>query len=593
MWSSRLFLKLFLAYAGLIVLTIAACSAIVAGWQEDQLVRQVQRRLHDSATLIGDSLGGEVLQGSSSDLQKKTFALGVDTKTRFTLVDAAGKVIADSEQASLEGVAAMDNHLSRQEFVQAQRSGSGTSRRLSATLQVPFLYYVLAIEQEGKTIGYVRAAQPISQVLEEVAEVRRLIWLVGLAVGLAGLVVTYWLTGRIVKPIHSLTEAAEEMTAGQLPQRVRISSNDEIGTLARTFERMVDKLSRRERALRESSDRQSTVLRGMNEGVLALNDMQQVLFANVAAGNMLGFIPDQVEKLTLLEVVRSNDLNELVQKVLASEQRAQCELEWQLETPHTLEVTANPLPGDPCPGVVLVLHDVTELKRLEGLRQEFVANVSHELKTPLSSIKAYTETLLGGALEDGENARRFLDRIDDQTDRLHELILDMLALARIESGKSPLELAEVSLSQVAGASVADNEQQAQSANVVLINKIAQSDLKVVADQEALRQVFNNLIDNGLKYVRPEGSVTIRCREDSGMAVIEVADTGPGIDPKHHNRLFERFYRVDKARSREVGGTGLGLAIVKHLCEAMGGEIAVESEPGKGSIFRVKLPLSEG
>ena len=460
------------------------------------------------------------------------------------------------------------------------------------------MYCSLAIEQEDKTIGYVRAAEPIASILAKVASVQRLIGLVGLGVGLLGLLVTYWLTRHIVQPIQALTEAAEAMAAGGLaaeygPQRIGISSNDEIGTLACAFERMVGRLGRRESSLRESSDRQSTVLSGMNDGVLAVDNQQRVLFANLAAGNILGFDPEEVEQHTLLEVVRSNDLRKIVEQALTTEELAQNVIEWQAETLRTLDVNATPLPGAPCPGVVLVLHDITELKRLENLRQQFVANVSHELKTPLSSIKAYTETLLNGALEDGDHARRFLKRIDDQSDRLHELILDLLALARIESGQAALELTTVPLARVVSDCVTDHDARAEAAEIALQNEIPTVAIHVHADEESLQHILDNLIDNALKYTPAGGTVTLRSREELAFAVIEVADTGPGIDAIHHERLFERFYRVDKARSRELGGTGLGLAIVKHLCQVMGGSVAVDSTPGEGSVFRVKIPLAKG
>jgi len=594
MWSSRLFWKLFLTYAALIVLAVGACSAIVAGWQEEQLIEQVRRRLRDSATLLRENVDQTSLIPNNAALQQQARTLGQQTETRFTLVDASGQVLADSEQPDLAAVAAMDNHLNRQEFVQAEHQGAGSSRRLSPTLQMPFLYYALSCQEAGQKIGYVRAAQPIASILAEVLATRRLIWLVGLGVGFVGLLVTYWLTRRIVQPIQTLTAAAEAMTAGNPPQHFAIHSSDEVGALARAFERMFNRLGRRESALRESADRQSAVLSGMNEGVLAVDQNQRVLFANVAAGHILGFDPAQVDSRTLLELVRSNDLHEIVQRAFATKRLAQSEIEWQTETLHTLDVNATPLPGDPCPGVVLVMHDITEIKRLEGLRQQFVANVSHELKTPLSSIKAYTETLLGGALHDGENARRFLHRIDDQADRLLELILDMLALARIEAGNVALELTEVELSRIAKSCVADNEPRAKSAGVTILNEIVDSSLQVVADEEGLRQIFGNLVDNALKYTPAGGQITLRCQsatDEPAQIVIEIADTGPGIDPQHHDRLFERFYRVDKARSRELGGTGLGLAIVKHLCQAMGGSVSVASQLGQGSVFSVQIPLA--
>jgi len=596
MWSSRLFWKLFLANAALIALVVGVCTAIVAGWQEEQLVEQVHRRLHDSAMLLKEHIRREPFSEDNESLQRKIRNLGQRTKTRFTIVDAQGKVLADSEQATLDDVRAMDNHLQRQELVQANHTGSGDSRRLSPTLRVPYLYFALAIEADGTRQGYVRAAQPIASLLAEVAAIRRLIWQVGLGVVFVGLVLSYALTQRLLHPIQTLTTAAESLARGEPPRRLGVPRADELGTLARAFEHMVVELETRQNALRATNGQQAAVLGGMVEGVLAVDGNERVLFANEAAGRILGFAPDEAVEHTLLEVVRSNDLHEIVRHTLRQREFVRSEIDWQATKPRRLIVNATPLPGDCSAGVVLVLHDVTELNRLENLRQQFVANVSHELKTPLSSIKAYTETLLGGAIDDKKNARRFLQCVDDQANRLHELILDMLALARIESDGFALELTDVCIHDVAEKCVQDHRARAQSAEISLIDETGSSDWSVHADEESLQQILDNLVDNALKYTPAGGTVTLRSRRaeaDPRMAEIEVADTGPGIDPAHHERVFERFYRVDKARSRALGGTGLGLAIVKHLCQAMGGSASVENRPGGGTIVRVLVPLATG
>jgi len=591
MWSSRLFWKMFLAYTGLILLAISVCVVVVSGWQEDQLVERIRRRLHDSATLLSTDLANPLMEGSSEDLQRKIRSLGQQTETRFTLVANDGRVLADSEQASLNEVSAMENHLHRPEFVEALRSGTGLSRRISPTLGVPFLYFALAIQEEGNTVGYVRAAQPIASIQEEVSAIRQLIWTVGLIVGFSSLAISYWLTKRIVRPVQALTDAAESIADGQYGQRIDIPQGDELGTLARSFENMSAELGTREHQLRESVQRQTTVLSGMIEGVIAVDGDSQILFANLAAGKTLDFNPSEIEGQNLLEVVRSHELHVIVGEALLQKQLCRGEMQWQGDTKLTLDVHATPLPGDPCPGVVLVMQDITELKRLEGLRQQFMANVSHELKTPLSSIKAYAETLLNGAIEDKDNAKHFLRRIDDQAGRLHELILDMLSIARIEAGTATLEVDNVALSQVVHVCISDNEPRALARQVTLQNEILDPDLRVRGDEEALQQILGNLIDNAVKYTPAGGSVTLSAYEDASEVVIDVADTGIGIAAEHHERLFERFYRVDKARSRELGGTGLGLAIVKHLCQAMGGSVSVASQPDRGSTFQVRFPVA--
>ena len=259
-------------------------------------------------------------------------------------------------------------------------------------------------------------------------------------------------------------------------------------------------------------------------------------------------------------------------------------------------IRATPLPGSPCPGVVLVILDVTELRRLEGLRQEFIANVSHELKTPLSSIKAYTETLLNGALQDENINQQFVSRISEQADRLHDLIMDMLSLARIESAQQSYEISSVSVREVVDRSIHGHRDAAIKKEIQLTATAWTSDLKVRAEPEALRQILDNLIKNAIMYTGPGGSVTVSWEPDptnERMVAIRVRDTGIGIDEKNHARLFERFFRVDKAPSREQGGTGLGLSIVKHLTQFFDGSVSVESKLGEGATFLVHIPKSDG
>jgi two-component system, OmpR family, phosphate regulon sensor histidine kinase PhoR len=592
MWSSRVIWKLFLVSAGVVIVAVGACVTVVTQRQEAQLFDDMWQRLSDSAILIRGDIGSDLAEIEPSQLQAKIRGLGQATGLRITVLDENGKVLAESDQQSTEAVGDMENHLSRKEFVEAARNSSGRARRTSPTWGSPFLYFALAIKQNGKEVGFVRTALPVAPIREQVADIRKLSVAVGLVAALVSLVAAHWLMTWLVAPIATLTTAAGEIAAGKYPRRVHVSTNDEFAMLARSFEQMVSELGARESMLRESVQHQTTVLGGMVEGVIAVDADQHVLFANIAAGANLGFTPDSAKGLPLLEVVRSYELRELVHQSLESGLPVRGEIAWHFHKKNlSLDVHATPIAGAPPPGVVLVLHDVTELKRLEGLRQQFVANVSHDLKTPLSSIKAYTETLLNGALDDPSHARHFLTRIDEQASRLHELILDLLSLARIESGQADLEIIDLPLKKVVAHCLRDHEERAKASGLAVENQVDESPLVVRADEEGLQQILSNLIDNAIKYTPAGGTITIRCREEAHQAVIEVADTGVGIGPEHHSRLFERFYRVDKARSRELGGTGLGLAIVKHLCQAMQGTVYVESTPGEGSVFGVRLPVA--
>jgi two-component system phosphate regulon sensor histidine kinase PhoR len=402
-----------------------------------------------------------------------------------------------------------------------------------------------------------------------------------------------WIAAQATGPLARLAAAGEALVAGAYDHRlpVKATGNTDFDAIARALSEAAQRLARSERQLRSTSQTQATVLEGMTESVIAVDRSAHVLFANASAGRLLGFLPQRVEGLPLLEAVRSHELRDAVQRAIRSGRLTTCELTWRVGSARSFDVLATPLPGEPPPGVVLVLRDVSELKRLERMRHQFIANVSHELKTPLTSIRAYAETLLSGARNDAIHCERFLRRIDEQASRLQELILDMLSLARIEAGQLSLDLADVSVSRVVRRCLADYEPQAVARELVLENLVADGAVRVHADEEALRQILSNLIDNAVKYTPPGGRVSIRCHANGQMADIDVTDTGVGIAPEHHDRLFERFYRVDKARSRELGGTGLGLAIVKHLAQAMGGSVSVRSEVQKGSTFSVRLPLA--
>lgn len=395
------------------------------------------------------------------------------------------------------------------------------------------------------------------------------------------------LSWQVVRPVLSLGDAAGAILRGDYRRRAFVAHDDELGALALSLNEISEELGSQLVELREASQRQATVLGGMIEGVIAVDSRQRVLFANTAAGKLFGFIPPKVEGRPLLEVIRHHSMHETVAAGLATGRPQRLELVWE---GLTLAVHATPLPGKPCPGLVVVLHDTTELRRLESLRQDFVANVSHELKTPLSSIKAYTETLLDGALEDPEHNTKFLSRIEEQADRLNYLIQDLLALARIESAQQPFEIGRVAIAEVATACLQDYQPQAEAKQIEL-SCDAESDrqLGVRADAEGLRVILNNLVDNAIKYTPAGGQVTISWRAaEEGRVRIDVADTGIGIPADSLSRVFERFFRVDKARSRELGGTGLGLAIVKHLAQAFDGAVSVASEPSIGTTVSVEL-----
>jgi len=401
------------------------------------------------------------------------------------------------------------------------------------------------------------------------------------------------LASRLSQPLRALLGATDRLGEGKSGQRVFTEAQDEIGALAAAFNRMSEQLDARIARLEEDRQQLRTILSGMVEGVVALDPNQRILYANERATQLLGLPSQTLVGRRLWEVVRQRPLLDVVQRALDSSEPQREELGWNGPTVRSLTVHAARLPGLPPRGAVLVLHDTTELRRLERLRQEFVANVSHELKTPLSIIKACVETLLDGAVDDPQHRRPFLEQLDSQSNRLHALILDLLSLARIESGEELFEFQPLPVCEVVQACLERHRPRAESKEQILEMRSSAGDeeLAVWADEEALEQILDNLLDNAVKYTPQGGRVSVCWRREGDQVCLEVADTGIGIPESDLPRIFERFYRVDKARSRELGGTGLGLSIVKHLAQAMHGSVYAVSRPGQGTTFTIRLPAA--
>ncbi len=401
------------------------------------------------------------------------------------------------------------------------------------------------------------------------------------------------LARRLGRPLHALLGVAGKLGEGNSGQRVFVEGQDEIGELASAFNRMSERLDARIARLEEDRQQLRTILSGMTEGVVALDSSQRILYANERATQLFGLPSPAPVGRRLQEVVSQQSLLDVVQRALDSPEPQREELGWSGPNMRSLTVHAARLPGSPPRGAVLVLNDTTELRRLERLRQEFVANVSHELKTPLSIIKACVETLLDGAVDDPQHRRPFLEQLDSQSNRLHALILDLLSLARIESGEELFDFQSIPVCEIVEACMERHRPRAESKGQIfeMVPPAGDDVLAVWADEEALEQILDNLLDNAVKYTPQGGRVWVRWRREGEQICLEVADTGIGIPEADLPRIFERFYRVDKARSRELGGTGLGLSIVKHLAQAMHGNVRATSRAGQGTTFTVCLPMA--
>jgi two-component system phosphate regulon sensor histidine kinase PhoR len=418
--------------------------------------------------------------------------------------------------------------------------------------------------------------------------------LVGIILFMTGLAALF--AYRWSKAVAEVTRGVAALGDGRPTRPTLLKVAGPPGRLARLFDVVAPQLEEKIARLEQDRQQLRAVLSVMAEAVIAIDARRRLVFANASADDLFGLDVASVGRL-VPELIRSPQIQEAVEATLSGTEPYEGEIVMAnreaLLRVHTrvLAVHGTPLPGSPPPGAVLVFHDMTELRRLERMRQDFVANASHELKTPLASIKAYTETLLDWGLHDDTVNEKFLHQIDEQADRLNQLILDLLSLARLESGQEVFEHGPLELAPVVVACVESHRGRAEAKALKFVLDLGnlKAETLVRADQEAVREILDNLIDNAIKYTPGGGRVRIACQDAVGKISIEVADTGIGIPRDDLPRVFERFYRVDKARSRELGGTGLGLSIVKHQVQSLGGEILVNSRIGAGSRFTVRLP----
>jgi two-component system phosphate regulon sensor histidine kinase PhoR len=525
---------------------------------------------------------------SIENMKQVADLIAKDLKTRVTIIAIDGKVLGDSELSHKE-IEEIDNHLYRLEVQDAFKKGRGESRRYSETLDKDMLYVATTFSNQGKA-GVIRLALPLSEVQLISLYLNRLLMVsIIVAFGLA-IVIAFFSSLIISKPIKEVAWVSSSIAAGDYTKRILITSHDELGDLARAFNHMSEQIRTRIDEVVAGKARLEAVLLSMFEGVMVLDADGKIRLMNERLKEYLKVEDNPIGKKTL-EIIRNIEIQEIVDKSLKIKKGLESrEISVLVPDERILSIHATPIinKGN-TEGSVLVFYDITDLRRLEKIRQDFVANVSHELRTPIASIKGYAETLLDGAIDDKENAKDFIEIIHSDSERLASLINDILDLSKIESGQLKLTMQPISLTPIIKKVVKLLSKQAKAKGVKIEYKISKTSCKVMADKERIAQVILNLLDNAIKYNKLNGKVTISCREDKKFLKIDIADTGLGIPAKDLDRVFERFYRADKARSRELGSTGLGLSIVKHIIEAHGGAVSVESTPDDGSVFSFSLP----
>lgn len=583
--------KLIFSYILIILISFGFVAFFLDKNLEEKSLQDIKSSLVNEANLIESQVSTEDLKKENLDfLEALVKNLGPRIKSRITIVNNQGKVLADSEKSQVEALK-MESHADRPEIRLALAGNIGEEIRYSSTLKIDMLYVALPIREKSQILGVVRLALPLSNAQRTLSVIKKAILLSLLfALGLA-FVLGSVLTAGIIKPINKIIHISRRFSTGDFSHRILLDSQDEIGELAATLNKMAKDIEDKIREVQIQNQHLKAILESMVEGIIVTDKSSHIVSINPTVEKIFKITKQDIEGKLFLEVIRNNDIAEIINNVLKNRRFFSCELSLVWPVQKIFRVDATPIfEKEMVSGCLVMIHDITEIRRLETMRKDFVANVSHELKTPLTSIKGFVETLLEGALEDKENSRHFLQIIQDHANQLDNLVSDLLDLSHLESQEIKLETQSFDLKGLTDDILAGFKSQLKRRSIKAEN-ILSSGLIVKADKNKIGQVLTNLIDNAIKFNQEKGSVRIYSQDLDDKIKIFVEDSGIGIPEKYIPRIFERFYRVDKARSRELGGTGLGLSIVKHIMELHNGSVGVESTEGLGSKFWFTLPNS--
>jgi len=577
--------QVFLAAFGAMAIAVGLVALLESSSVRAQIRDRIERTLVTQARMAAEVLAHHA-QIAPGEIDDEADTIGGMLDARVTFIAADGTVVGDSAEDGAD-LAALENHGRRPEVVAARQSGLGVAQRHSATLGVDMLY--VAVPARGPEVAIVRLALPLTEVDHQLAVVRR-VSLIALGTGLVVALALSWFASLLLsRRLTAIAAVARRYAAGDLSRPSYDYGSDEIGTVARVLDQSVQELGRRMSELASDRARMEAILTGMVEGVMVVDDQGRVQLLNEAARRMLALEDaDTGVGRPFLEIIRHPDIAAGIDAALAGRAAQGQEFTLQRDPGRTFVARAAPVAAPGARGAVLVLHDISDLRRADQIRRDFVANVSHELRTPLTAIRGYVETLMDAPADPDAN-RRFLEIIARHGHRMERLVKDLLRLARIDAGQETLDLSECSIEAVVGGVLTELTPVITSRRQTVHTDAQPGTATVTGDPAKLHDILRNLIENAVSYA-PEGTtVVVGSRLDNDRLVITVADEGPGIPEAELTRIFERFYRVDRARSREAGGTGLGLSIVKNLVGLLGGAVSAANRPEGGAIFTVTLP----
>ncbi len=574
---------------------IALASLVVAIWFASNalnffFLKQTTLDLKDHIALLQNQIRPHFHDQQIPQIERICNEAGQLTDIRFTVILPDGRVVGDSR----ENPTHMDNHADRPEIRAAMAEGFGQSMRYSRTLDRNLLYVATAMRNGEQLVAVTRAAMPVVFLDEQKKAIRWRMAGGGLVIAFLVGVISLLATRKISRPIEELRIGADVFSSGNLEHKLAIPDTEELASLAEAMNKMAGQLDRRIKTVVDQRNELETVLASMHEGIVAINTNEAIISMNRAAAEMFENDREKAKGRSFQEVVRNIELQTFVRQALATDDEQEDDISLFRPGEIILNIRSSPIldvRGQRI-GTLLVMADVTKLRRLENMRRDFVANVSHEIKTPLTAIKGYVETLFNREVDSKEDSERFLGIIIKHVNRLNAIVEDLLSLSRIErtdeDSGSALDFADTRLGDIIQTAVQVCQNQADEKNIT-IEQRGELDLKAHVDATLLEQAILNLLDNAIKFSDDGNVVAIDVERRNGATGIHITDQGCGIARNHLARLFERFYRVDKARSRQMGGTGLGLAIVKHIVQAHGGQVTVDSKLGRGSTFSVLLP----
>jgi two-component system, OmpR family, phosphate regulon sensor histidine kinase PhoR len=588
MLKRKLIWQLFPSYVIVIVLAVTAVTLFMTYSMKKFYLAETSSELKARASLIKDRFANAEFLANAASVDSLSKYLGQESLSRITIILPSGVVIGDTD----EDPAKMENHLNRPEIQQALVGQMGTSERYSHTRHEMMLYSALPINSGEQIIGVIRIAVPITGLDKEFAGIYPRIIFDGFVMAFLAGLLSFYISRRFSVPLEKMTRISEEFSRGNFQHKIAPGRSVEIDMLAEAMNRMAAQLDEKIRTIVSQRNELEAVLSSMVEGVLAFDINERLVNLNKAAARILDLDITQAKGRFVQETIRNAQLQAFVKKILASGEPSEDEITLQRNNERVLQMHGTILNSDKGEylGALIVLNDITHMRHLENIRRDFVANVSHELKTPITSIKGFVETLRDGAIGDSKDAERFLEIVARQSDRLNSIVEDLLVLSKIEEAEKteiPLEIGN--LKDVIQNAIDACELKIRDKNISVSFDCDQETHSLINPQ-LLEQAIVNLLDNAIKYSENGGTVELLCKPSADEAIISVRDWGAGIEKKHLPRLFERFYRVDKGRSRDMGGTGLGLAIVKHIVIAHHGYVGVESVVGKGSVFTIHLPL---